>query len=412
MDFLKWYKNKIETGNLEPPESVWENVQDQLDIDHSWQKINAHLEQKATVKRQFWYAAAAGLLIFILAGGYWWYSSYSNSNLEKQMADQTTVIENDIDKPMNEKIEKIENNKSEESTESIKKQNISHTITPQETIQLAETIVDKQSLEYIKEQEASQGAEEKARSNERLIASLIQPLEVNIDYLNKQDIKKLAITEPNEIVIKSEKESVAFQKIYAGATGQLANTWLLNEKTYTGMDRSSLIASNASFGSNFGVFTGANLFEWLFIQLDLNVISQNKQDYNEYLSGQYISNEMEFNYSQLGLSLRYIALSNRYMKGEHNVYAGGYWGYLHSAYQIIDDERVNITNDYSQSDYGVFLGYEYIFPLYKNLGFGTGVKATYGLNNIYSGNQYIPSYLNKTHNASLNITFSLKYSIK
>lgn len=54
MDFLKWYKNKIESGNLEPPESVWENVQDQLDIDHSWQKINAHLEQKATVKRQFW----------------------------------------------------------------------------------------------------------------------------------------------------------------------------------------------------------------------------------------------------------------------------------------------------------------------------------------------------------------------
>lgn len=411
MDFLKWYKNKIESGNLEPPESVWENVQDQLDIDHSWQKINAHLEQKATVKRQFWYAAAAGLLIFILAGGYWWYSSNSNLNLEKQMAEKSTVVEDDLNVPMNEKTEEVENQKSKGSTESIQKQNISHTIISKETNQLAETVVEKQSLEQSKKRETRQDTEIQAIDNERLMASL-KPLEVNVNHLNKQDIKKLAFTEPYEIVSKSEKERAAFQKIYAGATGQLANTWLLNEKTYTGMDRSSLTTSNASFGSNFGMFTGANLSEHLFIQLDLNIISQNKQDYNEYLNGQYISNEMKFNYSQLGFSLRYIALSNRYMKGEHNIYAGGYWGYLHSAYQIIDDEIVNITNDYTQSDFGVFLGYEYIFPIYKNLGFGTGVKAMYGLNNIYSGNQYIPSYLNKTHNASLNITFSLKYRIK
>src|SRR6056297_3030168 len=218
MDFLKWYKNKIESGNLEPPESVWENVQDQLDIDHSWQKINAHLEQKATVKRQFWYAAAAGLLIFILAGGYWWYSSNSNLILERQIAEESTVVEDDMTNPVNEKIEEIENQKLKGSTKSFKKQNISHTIIPKETSQLAESVVEKQSLEQSKKQETSQDAEIQAIDNERLMTSL-KPLEVSVDYLNKQDIRKLAFTESYEIVSKSEKDKVAFQKIYAGATG-------------------------------------------------------------------------------------------------------------------------------------------------------------------------------------------------
>ena len=89
-----------------------------------------------------------------------------------------------------------------------------------------------------------------------------------------------------------------------------------------------------------------------------------------------------------------------------------YIGYLHSAYEIVDTETIRLTDDYNQLDYGLFLAYEYVIPLTGKLGFGIGAKAYYGLQNIYAGNDVIPSYLNKTHNASLNITFSLKYSLK
>jgi len=58
------------------------------------------------------------------------------------------------------------------------------------------------------------------------------------------------------------------------------------------------------------------------------------------------------------------------------------------------------------------VGYEYIFPLYGQLGLGTGFRAYYGLNNIYAGDENIPYYLNVTHNASVNITLSLKYIVK
>ncbi|MGM0408685.1 MAG: hypothetical protein ACQERU_11925 [Bacteroidota bacterium] len=410
MNFLKWYKNKVESGNLEPPETVWENVQDQLDIDYSWQQINAHLEQKTGVKRQFWYAAAAGLLIFIMAGGgYWWFSS-DNLTLKQQIAEKTTIVNDGVD---DETLEKTEDQKS--GNDPVIKHEIitDEKITEPGPIKQSENLVAENTSDLLKkDQESVITADEILfDENNALIAEL-----TSLDYKMK-DISVgreivLPVTENIHHDEKPDQERVAFQKFYTGTTGQLANTWLLNEKTYSGLESTSLTASNASFGSNFGIFAGVNITEKLFLQFDLNILAQNKQDYNEYLEGQYISNEMKFNYSQLGFSLRYIAFSNRYMKGEHNIYGGGYWGYLHSAYQVIDSEPYNITDYYAKSDYGVFLGYEYIFPLTKNLGFGTGVKAMYGLNNIYSGDHYIPSYLNKTHNASLNITFSLKYNLK
>lgn len=410
MSFLKWYKNKIESSNFEPPENVWENVQDQLDIDHSWEIINAHLEQNVAAKRKYWFTAAAGLLIFILAGGYWWYSSNNNLNLEKQITKETSIAENKINKETKITIEN-RNPEKEINSKSVKEKEDTLNKNFTDSNQIAETVVEKQRFNQMSEQKISQTTVEKNTNNEKLIAAL-EPYELDIENFAVQKSETLVLAKSSKVINKEQKNRIAFQKIYTGATGQLANTWLLNEKTYTGLEETSLTTSNASFGSHFGLFAGTNLSEQLFIQLDINIIAQNKQDYNEYLNGQYISNEMKFNYSQLGFSLRYIAFSNRYMKGEHNIYGGGYWGYLHSAYQVIDNEPHNITDYYAKSDYGVFLGYEYIFPMTKNLGFGTGVKAMYGLNNIYSGDHYIPSYLNKTHNASLNITFSLKYNIK
>ncbi|MFO7827905.1 MAG: hypothetical protein R6V23_04740, partial [Bacteroidales bacterium] len=352
----------------------------------------------------------AGLLIFIMAGGgYWWFAS-DNLTLKQQIAEKTTVVNVGVDDGT---LERSEDQKSENNP--VIKHEIITTekITKPGAFKQSENMVAENASDLsIKDQESVINADELSfDENNSLIAELTS-LDIKMKGISVGIEIVLPVTENIQSNEKSDKEWVAFQKFYTGTTGQLANTWLLNEKTYSGLESTSLTASNASFGSNFGIFAGANITEKLFLQFDLNILAQNRQDYNEYLEGQYITNEMKFNYSQLGFSLRYIAFSNRYMKGEHNIYGGGYWGYLHSAFQVIDNEAYNITDYYAKSDYGVFLGYEYIFPIAKNLGFGTGVKAMYGLNNIYSGDHYIPSYLNKTHNASLNITFSLKYNLK
>ena len=402
MDFLKWYKNKVESNDQEPPEIIWENIQDDRDIDQSWQVINKHLSKKATAKRNYILVVAAGILILISLGIYRYVAPDFKANDLKLVTESVNNAEKEIND-----LENISNNKFIVEEKEPKEPKESRTLKDEnKQALLAVNEIEKESIIEGKNENTNE-----IKSTNKLILAKLDHKKVFIDFDHKSGI----ITGEQgtaDIETNNDNERTAFRKLYIGSTGQLANTWLLNEKTYNGLESSSLTSSNASFGLNFGVYIGTNLSKSVDLQLDINIFAQNNQDYNEYLNGHYIEDKLKFNYSQAALSLRYYIISNRFMQGEHGINLGGYLGYLHSAYQTLDGEVINQSANYNNTDYGIFLSYEYIIPVSRNLGFGTGVRAYYGLQNIYSGNEYIPAYLNKTNNASLNITFSLKYNIK
>jgi hypothetical protein len=396
MDFLKWYKNKVESNELEPPEIVWENIQDDLDINQSWQFINNHLSKKSVAKRNYYSAIAASILVLLSLGSYWFLNSFDEQREFKSIVENVTKAENVI---------------LEEETSTI------NTLSAENTFQFQNELSAPENQDiFIAENtifEEELPIDNQKDNNNIRVGSLNSVLKADskIILLNCKLNEELKIN--NTITNSSDsKERLAFRKLYIGATGQLANTWILNEKTYSGLESYSLTKSNASFGSNFGIFVGTNIFNKIDLQLDINIIAQNTQDYNEYINGHYISNTMKFNYSQTALSIRYNHISKRFLKGEHGMNFGSYLGYLHNAYQIIDDEVISLTNNYSTYDFGIFAAYEYFIPISGKLGFGTGVKTYYGLQNIYSGDEFIPSYLNTTNNASINISFSLKYKIR
>ena len=394
MDFVNWYKNKIESSDLNPPEIVWENIQNELDINQSWQIINNHLAYKETVKRNRVLAIAASLLIFISAGAYWMLKTNETIQDFQKQAKEVNIAEKKILESGSNPIVEI----VAENTKSLK-QNVKDTfqkelpigkVFQQDTIKSGNKNIDKiDHTPYIS------------------YAKLDQK-EIGLKYSNNE--LRLAKIELADQKVKSDRQ--AFTKLYFGATGQLANTWLLNEKTYSGMESSSLTSSNASFGSNFGVYMGTNLTKNIDLQLDFNFLAQNNQNYNEYINGHYVENQMQFNYSQLALSFRYYFISKRFVQGEHGINLGGYVAYLNNAYQTIDGQITNLSRNYNSFDYGICLSYEYVFPAYKQLGIGTGFRAYYGLQNIYAGDEYIPAYLNETKNASINLSLSLKYLIK
>jgi len=399
MDFLKWYKNKVESNDQEPPEIIWENIQDDFDIEQSWHFINNHLNRQTSIKRQYFFSAVAGILILIMAGGYWLY----NPRLKKQEFKQITETVISAEKNV------LENTLSTNEIKIAKEnkvKNIKEVNVEKQNPFLSENNTDEQNI-YEKELVITT---ETSRIKDIFIVRLDVKDILFISSLEQEFI--IADIKKTESLQNEKKERTAFRKLYLGSTGQLANTWLLNDKTFSGLESSNLTASNASFGSNFGIFIGTNITEQVDLQLNINILVQNNQNYNEYINGHYVSDNMQLNYSQAALSLRYYFISKRFMQGEHGINLGGYLGCLHNAYQIIDKETTNITGNYNALDYGVFLGYEYIIPVYRKLSFGTGVRTDYGLQNIYTGDEYIPGYMNKTYNASLNITFSLKYRIK
>ena len=92
MDFIKWYKTKVDQNDLMPPENVWEGIQNELDIDQSWYVINKHLNNESVVRRRKIYALAASLLIFISTGIF-----FSHNALElKEDVDLTSHFYNII----------------------------------------------------------------------------------------------------------------------------------------------------------------------------------------------------------------------------------------------------------------------------------------------------------------------------
>jgi len=83
---------------------------------------------------------------------------------------------------------------------------------------------------------------------------------------------------------------------------------------------------------------------------------------------------------------------------------------MKQATQTINGVSRYVDNEYENLDYGLILGYEYPIGLTNHLSFTPGIYAKMGLNNIFSGSDRIPWYLNRTRNASLNLSFALSWS--
>ena len=141
------------------------------------------------------------------------------------------------------------------------------------------------------------------------------------------------------------------------------------------------------------------------IQSDFLWISQNKQQYNEYINGKYVTSALELDYYTIALQGKYR------FPTKHTMIFGGYFGLMKTAKQSVEEEIFVLDNEYSNYDYGLIVGYEYPISLSRRFTFSPGLFAKVGLNNVFAGNEYIPFYLNKTQNASINLSFSVAYNI-
>ena len=407
MDFISWYKKKVESNDLDPPVNTWDNIQDELDIDNSWRAIDNYLNTRERLAIRYRISAAASLMVLIMAGAVWIYFASVNKDIRQEQI--AAAIE---------PAARMDNITEESTGNLIQKKDVPSEVMLYNTKVISEKLNKTETLPAVpgKEfrDEVLNDISTQVYNNER-DGGALQKQAIEDIYLMGQapGISVNKIIDPvSSYQNQAGKERRAFRKFYVGTRGQLANTWLVNQKTISGFKSASLVSTNATFGSNFGLYAGTNLLNRLDLQADLNILAQNNQDYNEYLNGQYVTSKLKLDYSQLALSLRYYINSYNFMEGEHGINFGAYLAYLHNAYQNIDDQTYYISDSYNNIDYGLMVGYEYIFPLYGHLGMGTGIRAYYGLNNIYSGDGYIPDYMNVTNNASVNITIALKYLLK
>jgi hypothetical protein len=385
MRIEKWYKSVVESNKENPPESVWEGVQDAIDIDMVWSRIETELGAKRQKNSFLPIAAAASVFLAIGVTGLLFFLTPTKELVP--LAEQNTLLEEQTNL-------EIQKEDSKVLPPSIAGADISpaRTIAPV-GLPYAQTIEHQKEIEY----ELIASAD-----NEQALALL--PLAARSIPVQIANEKVLAV-DAYQPLAKLDNSNPLLASVYIGLTGQLGNTWVLSSKTLSGLQSDEFTATSLTFGKNVGLQAGANLNSKWAMHTDFLWISQNRQQYNEYLNGKYVSSLMEFDY------YTFTALAKYQFRPRHLLVTGGYLGLMQSANQIINGKFDALDDEYSRWDYGLILGYEHPIPLGSRFTISTGAFMKVGLNNIFTGNEIVPYYLNKTQNISFNLSLSVSYNI-
>ncbi|MEE4178235.1 MAG: hypothetical protein V2I46_12085 [Bacteroides sp.] len=389
MDIEKWYKNEVESNREDPPEALWSSIQDDLDLEKVWTRLDNSLAQTRKFPIWSYRAAAAGIALLLgFSSWFFWFSQKEGSTIAPATLGQQEQV-----------VETLDIVPAEASIEP-------QTIALQRDPAPSQSQLDKGNLIV---DLASEGTINEDIPDALKLVDLTPFDKQELTPPNKQlsDILSPSQTLEQEFLASLEPEPLD-RSFSIGILGQFANTWLLSPKTLRGLQSQELTATNASFGKNFGLTLMKPLSNRASLKADLMVLSESRQNYKEYLSGQYLTTSLQLDYSSLSLML---SVRPGKAGSPHYIHLGGYAGTLIQAREVAGQNNLIVRDEYSNTDFGLVGGYEYFIPVSDNIFLGTGLYAKYGLTNAFSGNQQIPEYLNRTHNAAFIFSLSINYEI-
>ncbi|WP_291856395.1 PorT family protein [Marinilabilia sp.] len=420
MSFLKWYKKTIESGAVEPPSNTWENIQNDLDIDLVYDRLEKSLAAERR-KVWIWRASSAASILLLLSVGYMLINRVRQTSTEQPIAQNTTsnshLSIDTISIQTNSQI--LQTDSTTNPTQITKEIPELIPITEESSLIVqtnAKSIEKKSSLESDSFKIHTVGLEIQLVDNSnRYLNSRLASMEFSMPDFQLITVPESPLAHPEYPKIKQEpphpiinNRRIYFSKITISAHGEIANTWLISPKTVEAFDPQELTATRPTFKQNYGISVAGTLTERWEVIGQFSMDRQNGQHYKEYYQGKYVSNNIDLEYTDLALKARYRPFRKTL---NHAFSAGIYTGFLNNARQFIGSETFNISSDYANTDFGLTAGYEYFAPLTDKITLAAGVFYRQGLKNVFTGNKQISSNLNHSTNTSFNFTLSVGYTI-
>ena len=99
-------------------------------------------------------------------------------------------------------------------------------------------------------------------------------------------------------------------------------------------------------------------------------------------------------------------------KGKIEFLLGPYMGVLKKAAESLNQNEINLTENYKKHILGLTGGIQKQYHINQNLDLTTGLRLSYGITNIYKGTPIIPASFRITHPAAISITLGLRYSLQ
>lgn len=430
------YKNWLENLDEPAPEGAWDAIADQLDIDATWNSISETLDldtvwqnietglpqEPATVSNNtthfpkiFWVAAVLALLTLT--------TPVADKNIRKQS--DTTANSRIKSYPEPEAANRAPiqphpstqtgagytakpqlDNDHEEMSNSKKNDRVA-SILLIDNVDVATVTVS----ETPESEKADSG--EKDIQEQNFMADNIPHEMHGIDSV----IKKLERDSIIMQVASAEEDSsvqnmpVTRARWQVGVIASVKNTWLINPETTNGLKRSSLNDTRLTFGKEFGVTLQRSVSKYAELQFEYYFYSEIGQRYHEYINALYQTKSIELHYQKAQVLYR-VQVFRKVSSPALYALGGMRISRLTLADASIGGENDIVTQEYQPWDYGFIAGGEAEFPLGKKFLVVSGVRASYGIRNIYLGNTQNPSEFNKTHTASVGLSIGMKYKIK
>lgn len=239
---------------------------------------------------------------------------------------------------------------------------------------------------------------------------LISIMPERIKILSGNNPDSLETTD-NNLIIRFSLPLTDSRRFTAGITALLKNTWLLNHETFDGLKSESLNTTEIMILPDAGITLNYKISKTWQLQADGFFYSNTGQEYHEYIYGHYSRKKITLQYSTMVLSAKYKLDRGDYLEQRPsvNILAGGYLSVLNYAHQKINANFRNIRSQYWKYDIGVRFGSEIELPLSDNMSLAPGIFFSFGIFNIYKGENNIPGYFRRTHNGSTGFLLSYYY---
>ncbi len=403
--FNIWYNKWLGRIDEDADESLWNEIEDELDFRETWQNISGRLDKidisvkPVTKKRSFLkeIIGIAASILLVLATTKFFIDRSQEMSLS---ADNVALTR----RYTAQKIETITDNALRQAGSGIIVADLSGR-RADPTLLFAEREFDHKGIERTRLAAAERPIARTGLAGKQSLTAY--PLD------NKRQEMTLA-DHPGYLPVQydlpdNNSESDGSNNLIgfkdAGIVFGYKNTWLLNHETYNGLNPSRLNNALPTYRQEVGVAATIILRQRTAFGMEFFWRSEIGQNYQQYINASYINREINLDY--LKFQTFYLWDPGR-VPGE--VLLGGYYSILKTGQETRGDDSFNIRQNYSDTDYGLLLGYHLSINVQGRLVVKPGLRFNYNMRNIFEGDNIVPSHLKKTNSLSAGFNISVAYN--
>lgn len=367
----------------EVPSAVWSNINDDLDVNTVWNRINEALTKRKRRAFIWWNAASIAFLLVFLT--HFFTEQIPNNIVSKYEVEPLTLSHQKVKES-----ELIGETYSKLNTNKVDNKNVI-------------LVPSSNSKVYDNYDNSLEGNEVKFEANinstEQLFPhygkdnSLLQPISMlepllpkfNALPLDTQLIAASSMMDTNNIqneVVNIQPKMKPERKWIVGLKASLINSTIFDGLSSEANSENSLISNNFTVSLNPALFAQYNLRNGFFLQSDVYLNYRLKRSVNKYDQLEYVSRTTELDYFMLNLKAgKSYVLSKSSERVRLNIALGGYWDYLKSQREYRDQTLISEQRSYKKNNFGLESEIA-IQHDYNRFAFSYGAQFELGINNI------------------------------